>query len=87
MATEIREIEWKYDAAPGASLPDLGDLLLHTGDVAHPEHGVEGGAKVAQLGGEVGGHVDPGYAPPAGVPTRATATKQRGPSSPDAGSR
>lgn len=26
MATEIREIEWKYDAAPGASLPDLGDL-------------------------------------------------------------
>ena len=26
MATEFREIEWKYDAAPGASLPDLGDL-------------------------------------------------------------
>lgn len=26
MATEISEIEWKYDAAPGASLPDLSDL-------------------------------------------------------------
>src|SRR5579859_343254 len=26
MATEIREIEWKYDAAPGVSLPDLSDL-------------------------------------------------------------
>jgi CHAD domain-containing protein len=26
MATETREIEWKYDAAPGASLPDLSDL-------------------------------------------------------------
>lgn len=26
MATEMREIEWKYDAAPGASLPDLSDL-------------------------------------------------------------
>lgn len=26
MATEIREIEWKYDAAPGAPLPDLTGL-------------------------------------------------------------
>lgn len=26
MATQLREIEWKYDAAPGASLPDLTGL-------------------------------------------------------------